>query len=235
MFHKLLLISAPKFGKVPDDAKICHSQIRGNSQALTCSSRTRPQRARVCTTGYCCWTLRTSTPFCSASKTPFPWFFALFKSADNLGSQIECFFLLTAQKNKFLKQSIISEGGFTPRKRLVLTQRHGVQTQHLYFHTGHKMQQAAFCALNDNIVFYGDIHTKKCEDVPLGVLCVEMLEMVSTRNTRLLPSCVWYENALMDYLHPATDLRQLHLWIPKFVVEFQNEHSTICIQRTIPA
>ncbi len=33
--------------------------------------------------------------------------------------------------------------------------------QRLYFHTRHKMQQAAFCVVNDLIVSYRDIHTKK--------------------------------------------------------------------------
>ncbi len=51
--------------------------------------------------------------------------------------------------------------------------------QCLWFHTGHKKQQAAFCILNDNIVFYADIHTKKKSwNERLGVLRVETLEII---------------------------------------------------------
>ncbi len=50
-------------------------------------------------------------------------------------------------------------GSFTPKTRS--------KTQHLdtrlWFHTRQKMQKVAFCILNDNIIFYGDIHSKKAK------------------------------------------------------------------------
>ncbi len=42
------------------------------------------------------------------------------------------------------------------------------------------MQEAAFCVLNDNIVFNEDIHQKNAEK-RLGVLCVEALEKIQAR------------------------------------------------------
>ncbi len=47
----------------------------------------------------------------------------------------------------------------------VPTERRGIRCgldAHLWFHTRHKMQQVTFCLFFfDNIVFYGDLHTKK--------------------------------------------------------------------------
>ncbi len=53
------------------------------------------------------------------------------------------------------------------------------------------------CVLNDNIVFNGDItHTKKKrEDVHLGVLRVETLEIVYTLACKFYPRVWWSEKA----------------------------------------